>query len=556
MHNSKLTSYGDEGFSKYIRKAFNRHLGYSIEDMEKPIIGITNTYSEINRCHSHIKPLINAIKHGILMAGGIPVEFPVISLAEINTYPTTMLYRNLLSMDVEEMIQSQPIDGVILIGGCDKMTPGLLMGAASANIPTILVSGGPMKNGEYKGKTLGACSDCRYYWQEYRAGNIDKEEVENINAELAPTAGHCMVMGSASTISICAEAMGIMLPNGSSIPATDNERLNHCVESGKSIVSLVKREVKLSDILTKESLYNALIALISVGGSTNTIIHLTAIARRLNIKLPLSMFDEISRKTPVVANIRPVGKYQMEDFHKAGGVPVLLNKLSNLIYKNCITVSGNTINEVISNAYQQEEYQDIIRTKEDAIFNHGGLAVLKGNLAPKGAIIKHASASIKVHKGPVLIFEGTEDMMNRIDDENLNVTKDTILILRNTGPIGAPGMPEAGYIPIPKKLLKQGVSDMVRITDARMSGTAFGTIILHTAPESAAGGPLKYLKNEDIVEYNLYKRSLNIEISKEEFLYREKENNIFKKEHPSRGYKRLYVNNVLQADEGCDFKFL
>lgn len=555
MHNSKLTSYGDQGFSRFIRKAFNRHLGYSMEDMEKPIIGICNTYSEINRCHSHVKPLINAVKHGILMAGGIPLEFPVISLGEINTFPTTMLYRNLLSMDVEEMIRAQPIDGVVLVGGCDKMSPGLLMGAASSDIPTVLISGGPMRNGEYKGVTLGACSDCRHYWQEYRAGNIDKDELNNINAELAPTAGHCMVMGSASTISVCAEAMGIMLSNGATIPATNNERLKHCMNSGKAIVDLVEKKVKFSDIVTEKSIKNGLTALLAVGGSTNTIIHLIAIARRLNIKISLDEFDKASKVTPIIGNIRPIGKYQMEDFHKAGGVPVLLKELEGLIYKEQKTVSGETIYDIINNSSRKKEYEDIIKEKKSAIFSHGGLAILKGNLAPKGAIIKHAAAKIKEHKGPALIFENVEDMTKRIDSEDLAVTENTILVLRNTGPVGGPGMPEAGYIPIPKKLLEQGVKDMVRISDARMSGTAFGTVILHVAPESSIGGPLYYLKDGDMIEYSLSKKSINVLISDEELKKRIKSKEIPKNKIP-RGYQKMYVENVLQADEGCDFSFL
>jgi len=364
-------------------------------------------------------------------------------------------------------------------------------------------------------------------------------------------------MGSASTISVCAEAMGIMLPNGASIPAPNNERLNHCVESGKTIVNLVEKNTKLSDIVTEKSIQNALTALTAVGGSTNTIIHLIAIARRLNIKVELSDFDKTSSKTPIIANVRPVGKYQMEDFHKAGGVSVLLKELEDLIHKDEITVSGETIGDLIIKTNRKKEYDDIIRRRNKPLFKHGGLAILDGNLAPKGSIIKHASASIREHKGPALIFDSVKDMTERIDDVNLNVTENTVLVLRNTGPIGAPGMPEAGYIPIPKKLLEKRVTDMVRISDARMSGTAFGTVILHAAPESAAGGPLKYLKDGDIIEYSLSKRSLNSEVSEEELKNR-MENYVSRVEleKPSRGYQKMYVDNVLQADEGCDLKFL
>lgn len=499
--------------------------------------------------------MIQAIKDGILMEGGIPVEFPVISLGEINTYPNTMLYRNLAAMDTEEMIRAQPIDGVVLIGGCDKMTPALLMGASSANIPTILVTGGPMNSGDYNGNKLGACSDCRHYWQEYRANNISSEELQEINAELAPTAGHCMVMGSASTISVCAETMGIMLPYGSTIPATKHERLNHCIESGKTIVNLVNKNVKITDILTKKAMINAMKILVAIGGSTNTIIHLLAISRRLNLSITLADFDKVSQEMPVIANIRPAGKYHMEDLHKAGGVPVLLAELKDKLYLNTTTVSGNTIGDLICKVNRSDIYKDVIRKEEQPIAKNGGLAVLSGSLAPRGAIIKHASAHIHEHIGPVLIFESVEDMMTRIDDPNLNVDENTILVLRNTGPVGAPGMPEAGYIPIPKKLLEKGIKDMVRITDARMSGTAFGTIILHVAPESAVGGPLHLLKNGDLVEFSITKRSLNILVSERELETR-KATMPLNTKTPRRGYQKMYVENVLQADEGCDFKFL
>jgi len=555
LNTKNLTSYGDIGFSKFIRQAFNRHLGYSLKDLDKPIIGICNTYSEINRCHSHLKPIVESIKQGVLMAGGIPLEFPIISLGEINTFPTTMLYRNLAAMDTEEMIRAQPIDGVVLIGGCDKMAPAMLMGAASANIPSILVTGGPMNNGEYQGKTLGACSDCRFYWQEYRAEDITKTELDEINAQLAPTAGHCMVMGSASTMAVCAEVMGMTLSGGASIPATHNERLNHCMDSGKAIVKLVNKEVKFTDIVSENSMRNAMTALMAVGGSTNAIIHLLAISRRLGFNINLKDFDEISNNTPLIANVRPSGKYQMEDFHKAGGVPVLLAELKEHLHLNEATVSGETIGEIIEGSKRISAYDDIIRKREDALSESGGLAVLFGNLAPRGAIIKQSAATITEHKGRVLVFENVEDMDLRIDDLDLEVDKNTIMILKNTGPVGAPGMPEAGYIPIPKKLLKKGIKDMVRISDARMSGTAFGTVILHVSPEAAIGGPLNYLRDGDYVEYSLKRRALNVLISDEELEIRKSEMPL-NVPSPERGYQKMYVENVLQADEGCDFKFL
>ena len=555
MHNNKLTSYGDIGFSKFIRKAFNRHLGFSIEDQNKPIIGICNTYSEINRCHSHLKPIVEAIKKGVLMAGGIPLEFPIISLGEINTYPTTMLYRNLAAMDTEEMIRAQPIDGVVLIGGCDKMGPALLMGAASANIPSILVTGGAMNNGEYKGRTLGACSDCRFFWQEYRANEIDETELMDINAQLAPTAGHCMVMGSASSIAVCAETMGIMLPGGATIPATHNERLSHSLETGKAIVGLVNEGKKFTDIVTEKSIKNAITALMAIGGSTNTIIHIIAISRRLGFNISLKDFDKISNETPLIANIRPAGKYQMEDFHKAGGVNVLLKELQDYLHLDEQTVTGKTIRENISNVSRIAEYDDIIRTKEKALSSSGGIAVLYGSLAPRGAVIKHSTSSITYHRGKVLVFNNVEDMDKRIDDPDLEVDKDTIMVLKNIGPVGGPGMPEAGYIPIPKKLLAQGIKDMIRISDGRMSGTAFGTVILHVAPEAAIGGPLNYVLDGDIIEFDLHKRELNLLVTDEELEKRKIAISI-EQLIPNRGYQKMYVENVLQADEGCDFKFL
>lgn len=555
MHNSKLTSYGDIGFSKFIRKAFNRQLGFSIEDQNKPIIGICNTYSEINRCHSHLQPIVEAIKKGVLMAGGIPLEFPIISLGEINTYPTTMLYRNLAAMDTEEMINAQPIDGVVLIGGCDKMAPALLMGAASANIPSILVTGGPMNNGEYRGRTLGACSDCRFFWQEYRANAIDEEELMDINEKLAPTAGHCMVMGSASSIAVCAETMGMMLPGGASIPATHNERLHHSMETGKAIVRLVEEGQKVTDIVTENSIRNAITALMAIGGSTNTIIHLIAISRRLGFNIKLDDFDEISKRTPLIGNVRPAGKYQMEDFHKAGGVPVLLKELAPYLQLDEMTVTGKTLRENMEDVQRIEEYADIIRTDQNPLSTSGGLAVLYGSLAPRGAIIKHSTSSISYRKGRALVFENVSDMDRRIDDPDLDVDQDTIMVLKNIGPIGAPGMPEAGYIPIPKKLLEKGIKDMVRISDGRMSGTAFGTVILHVAPEAAAGGPLNYVLDGDIIEFDLENRSLNLLVSEEEMEKRKKAITV-KPQKPQRGYQKMYVENVLQADEGCDFKFL
>jgi len=550
------TSYGDRGFSQFIRRAFNRHLGFGEDDFEKPIIGVCNTSSEINRCHAHIDPIIDAIKRGVIMAGGIPLEFPTISLGEINTSPTTMLYRNLAAMDTEEMIRAQPIDGVVLLGGCDKMTPAQLMGAASADIPAILFTGGPMANGEYEGRTLGACSDCRFFWQEYRAGNITEEELVKINEALAPTPGHCMVMGSASTMAVCAEALGLMLPGAAAVPATYNKRLHLAQDTGKQIVEAVRKGLKPSTILTRNSFENAIRLLMAVGGSSNAVIHLIAIAGRLGIKLPLDLFDELSRTTPFIANLRPAGKYQMEDFYKAGGAPAVLKELSPLLHLNEKTITGQTIGEWLQNVTVSETYRDIIRPFHDPLHKEGGIAILKGNLAPNGAVIKTKAASpaLLSHKGRAVVFTSVQDLEARINDPGLDVRPDDILVLQNAGPVGAPGMPEVGMLPIPEKLLRQGVRDMIRISDARMSGTAFGTVVLHVAPEAAVGGPLALVRTGDWIELDVEHRKLELLVPEDELARRRAEWKPPVIE--GRGYTRLYREHVLQADEGCDFDFL
>lgn len=555
----EYTSYGDEGFSKFVSAAFRRHLGHDDDDFKKPIVGICNTSSEVNRCHSHYGPIIEAIKRGVIMQGGIPLEFPTISIGEMTTSPTTMLYRNLVAMDTEEMITAQPIDGVVLLGGCDKMLPGQLMGASSANKPAITFTRGPMANGEYEGDTLGACTDCRFYWQEHRSGAIDKKELNTINVELAPTPGHCMVMGSASTISVCTEALGMMYPGASAIPATVNERLHKAQKTGEVIVNLVKKNLRPSDIMTKKSFENAIRVLMSVGGSTNTVIHLIAIARRLGITLTLDMFDEISKNTPFIANLRPAGDYQMQDFYHAGGVPSLMKVISPLLYKNEITVTGKKVKDNIENIILSKKYEHIIKPLENPIYPSGGIKVLKGNLVPGGAVIKPKAATKKLlkHSGRAVVFHSIEDMERRIDDHNLNVTKDSVLILKNAGPVGAPGMPEAGMIPIPKKLLETGVRDMVRISDCRMSGTAFGTIVLHASPESAVGGPIAFVKDDDKIELDVEKGKLILHVNEKEIKKRKKEMEIKNiNNNSTRGYKRLYRKHVLQAHEGCDFDFM
>jgi dihydroxy-acid dehydratase len=551
-------SYGDEAFSEFLKMAFRRHLGHDEGDYEKPVIGISNTFSEVNRCHSHVQPMVEAIKQGIIMEGGTPLEFPIISVGEMFTSPTTMLYRNLVAMDTEEMITAQPIDGTVLIGGCDKMAPAQLMGAASADKPAILFSGGPMTNGKYKGKTLGACSDCRFYWQEYKAGTVDETEIKEINKQLAPTAGHCMVMGSASTIAACSEALGMMIPGGAAAPATFNERMHMARETGREIVRLVKKDIKPSDIMTKKAFENAIRVLMAIGGSTNAVIHLTAMARRLNIKLNLDQFEEISEETPFIANMRPAGKYQMEDLYHAGGIPVVLKELEPLLNSDELTVTGKTMKENLESVEIEEVYRDIVKPLDNPLHPDGGIAVLKGNLSPNGSIIKPKAVIDKAlmkHKGKAVVFTSLEDMEARVNDPDLDVTKDSILVLQNAGPVGAPGMPEAGMIPIPEKLLKQGVRDMVRLSDCRMSGTAFGTVILHVAPEAAIGGPIGLIEDGDIIELDVGNRILNLDVSDEE-LEKRKQNWKEPTFENDRGYTWLYRKHVLQADEGCDFDFL
>ncbi|MFD1065645.1 dihydroxy-acid dehydratase [Oceanobacillus locisalsi] len=551
-------SYGDEGFSEFLKMAFRRHLGHDEEDYAKPVVGISNTFSEVNRCHSHIQPMVEAIKQGIIMEGGTPLEFPIMSVGEMFTSPTTMLYRNLVAMDTEEMITAQPIDGTVLIGGCDKMAPAQLMGAASADKPAILFTGGPMNNGKYKGKTLGACSDCRFYWQEYKAGTVDEKEINEINKQLAPTAGHCMVMGSASTIAACSEALGMMLPGGAAAPATYNERMHMARETGREIVRLVKKDIKPSDIMTTKAFENAIKVLMAIGGSTNTVIHLTAMAKRLGITLNLDQFERISKETPFIANMRPAGKYQMEDLYHAGGIPAVLKELEPLLNENEITVTGKTVKENLSSVTIEEVYRDIVKPLDDPLHADGGIAVLKGNLSPNGSIIKPKAVIDKTlvkHKGKAVVFNSLEDMEARVNDPDLEVTKDSVLVLQNAGPVGAPGMPEAGMIPIPGKLLKQGVRDMVRLSDCRMSGTAFGTVILHVAPEAAIGGPIGLIKDGDEIELDIENRILNLDVSDAE-LEKRKQNWNKPTFDEDRGYKWLYRKHVLQADEGCDFDFM
>jgi len=552
-----LTSYGDSGFSTFIRRAFCKGMGLSNEDLEKPVIGICNTWSELNHCHRHLRDVAEAVKRGVWQAGGLPLEFPTISLGETFLSPTSMLLRNLMAMDTEEMIRAQPIDGVVLLGGCDKTLPAQLMGAASADIPAIVVTAGPMLSGRYDHQHLGACTDCRRFWVEYRAGTLSSDELDVIEGALCPSTGHCMVMGTASTMASLTEALGMALPGCAAIPAPLSERLRMAEASGRRIVGMVQEDLKPSRILTPEAFDNAIRVLMAVGGSTNAVIHLTAVAGRAGIALPLDRFDQVSRETPLLTSIRPSGRFHMEDLYEAGGVPAVMKEMETLLHRDCLTVTGKTIGENLRSVPRPERFREVIATLDKPFQPEGGLAMLRGNLAPAGAVIKQSAASPHLlhHRGRAVVFTSLADLAARVDDGKLDITPDDVMVLQNAGPIGGPGMPEAGYLPIPKKLLAQGVRDMVRISDARMSGTAFGTVILHVCPEAAVGGPLGLVQTGDVIELDVAQRRLDLLVPDHELNARRMQ---WQPPPPAytRGYGKLFLDHVLQAHRGCDFDFL
>ena len=540
----------------WLRRAAFKAEGFDEPSYEgKPIIGICNTWSELTHCNSHLRDLAESVKIGVWQAGGFPMEFPVMSLGEYNMKPTTMLYRNLLSMDVEESITANPIDGVVLLGGCDKTTPALLMGAASADIPSILVTGGPQLKGNWKGEELGSCTDCRRYEVELRAGTITEDDWAELQSCIVRSNGHCMTMGTASTMATIGEALGMALPGNAAIPAVDSRRKQMAEAAGRQIVALSQTDLKPSKLMTQSAFENAIRCVHAIGGSTNAIIHLIAIAGRVGINLPLELFDELSKTTPFLLNLKPSGQYLMEDFYYAGGVPALMNRISHLLDLSNVTVTGKTLGENISG--QQAHLPDVIRTVDDPLDPEGGLAVLYGNLAPTGAIIKPTAASpdLMVHTGRAVVFNDHDDLYARIDDPDLDVTPDDVLVMKNGGPIGAPGMPEWGFLPIPKKILATGVRDMVRISDARMSGTAFGTVVVHASPESANGGPLSAVEDGDQITLDVPNRRLSLDISESEMDARIKSNYENGPEF-QRGFKWLHARHITQADKGCDFDFL
>jgi dihydroxy-acid dehydratase len=552
-----LTAYGDEEFSLFLRKAFIKAMGYSDDALERPIIGITNTFSGFNACHRTVPELIEAVKRGVMLAGGLPVEFPTITLHESFAYPTSMYLRNLMAIDAEEMIRAQPLDAVVLIGGCDKTVPALLMGAASANVPALLMVTGPMITGDHKGERLGACTDCRRYWARYRAGEVDEREINAVNAQLCPSAGTCMVMGTASTMALCSEALGMMLPESACIPAVMAERMRNAEATGARAVGLAKERLTPDKIMTPAAFENALRMLLAIGGSTNGIVHLAAVAGRRGIAVDLAAFDRMGKKTPVLVDLKPTGQHYMEDLYKAGGAAAILRELKPLLNLDVLTVTGKTLGENIA-AAPPPFPQKVVRPRANPIFREGGIALLRGNLAPGGAIIKQSAMDPKLmrHEGRAVVFESLEDLANRIDDPKLDVAAGDVLVLKSAGPKGAPGMPEAGYIPIPKKLAQKGVKDMVRISDARMSGTAFGSIVLHVTPESAAGGPLALVENGDRIRLDVPARKLELKVSPGELAKRRKNwRGPSLRAEDRRGYRKLFLESVTQADRGCDFDF-
>ncbi len=532
-------------------------MGYAKEDWAgKPVIAILNTWSDINPCHAHFRDRVEQVKRGVLQAGGFPIELPALSLAEPFVKPSTMLYRNMLAMEVEELLRSHPVDGAVLMGGCDKTTPGLLMGAISMDLPAIYLPAGPMLRGNLRGEVLGSGSDSWKYWDDRRAGKIDDREWQNVEAGIARSYGHCMTMGTASTMTATTEALGMTLSGASSIPAADSNHIRMSAACGRRIVEMVRDDLKPSDILNRASFENAIAVAMAMGCSTNAIIHLIAEARRAGQDIGLDDFDIASRKVPVIANIRPSGDhYLMEDFYYAGGLPALMGQMKDLLELSARTVSGKTLGEDINGADVWND--DVIRSLENPLYKEGALAVLRGNLAPDGCVIK-PSACVKkflVHEGPALVFDSYAQMKDRIDDPDLEVSENTILVMRGAGPLGGPGMPEWGMLPIPQKLLKRGVRDMLRISDARMSGTSYGACILHVAPESHIGGPLALVKTGDRIAVDVPERKISLLVSDEELALR-RAGLVEPRPHYQRGYGWMFARHISQANEGCDFDFL
>ena len=542
----------------FLHRSWLKSTGVTNETFRgRPVIGICNSWSELVNCNVHLRALAAAVKRGVLQAGGFPLEFPVMSLGESLMKPTTMLYRNLMAMDVEESIRSYPLDGVVLLTGCDKTNPASIMGAASANVPAIIVTGGPMLNGHWRGRELGSCSDCWHYHEELRAGRITEAEWVEIENSMSRSNGHCMTMGTASTMACVTEALGLTLPGGAAIPAVDSRRAQVAEGAGRKIVELVERDIKPTDILTREAFENAIRVLHSISGSTNAILHLIAYAGRVGVDLPLTLFDELCASTPWLVNLKPAGEHLMEDFYYAGGLPAVMAQISDLLYLDALTVSGQTVGENMESVPTEIVSEDVIRPRERPLDEGGSLVVLYGSLCPDGAVLKVSAAdpALLRHEGRAVVFEDIHDLAERVDDPELEIDASCVMVLRNAGPVGAPGMPEWGHLPIPAKLLRVGVADLLRISDARMSGTSYGAVVLHVAPESAVGGPLALVEDGDLIRLDVEARRLDLVVEETEL---ERRRGAW--EPPARkddrGYRRLFEDRVLQANEGCDFDFL
>ncbi len=553
--NQNLPSHGDVAFSRYMRRVFLASAGFDKTDLDRPIVGIAHTCSDYNPCHRHMPQLLEAVKRGVLGAGGLPFAFPTISLHEIFNSPTTMLFRNLLAMDTEEMIRAQPMDAVVLLGGCDKTVPAQLMAAASANVPAVCVVAGPMLTGSWRGERLGACTDCRRLWAEHRGGTLDDAQIEQVQEQLCPTGGTCMVMGTASTMACVAETMGLILPGGATAPAVSADSVRNATASGRRAVDLATQPIRPRQVLTNASFKNALVVLGALSGSTNAIIHLAAIARRAGVQLTLDDFHEASARVPVLVDLKPAGCGYMQDMHRDGGVSALLKALEPLLDSDALSITGQTMTQRLEHAEAPASWQRTIRTLEDPVAPPGALVALSGSLAPDGAVLKAAAASpdLLQHTGPAVVFDSPQDVSDRIDDESLGITAQHVLVLRNAGPVAA-GMPEAGSLPIPKHLARKGVRDMVRISDARMSGTAFGTVVLHCAPEAAAGGPLALVRDGDTIELSTQQRRIDLRVDEGELNRRRQ--GFRPPPLPDRGWRRLHAQHVQQANLGADMDFL
>ncbi|MPZ12366.1 MAG: dihydroxy-acid dehydratase [Kiloniellaceae bacterium] len=551
-----LTHYGDPDFAAYLRRSFARSMGYSEEMLGRPVVGITWTASGFNNCHRGVPELVEAVKRGVLAGGGLPLDFPVISLGEVFLNPTSLLYRNLMAMDVEEMIRAQPMDAVVLVGGCDKTLPALVMGAVSAGKPAIVLATGPMSTGRYHGERLGACTDCRRFWAQYRAGGLDDKQIAEIEGNLATTQGTCAVMGTASTMAILCEALGLMLPGGAAVPAVHADRLRQAEASGLRAAQLVGSALTFDRIITEGSVENALRVLLAISGSTNAVVHLAAIFGRLGMALDMDQLNRLSDETPVLVDLKPTGAHYMEDLHAAGGAPAVLRALRDQLNLGVATITGQTLGEVLE---ASDPWVDptVVRPLDNPISPQGGLVALTGSLAPKGAILKRAAATPALfeREGRAVVFTSLDDLSRRIDDPELDVTPDDFLVLQNAGPL-ASGMPEAGYLPIPAKLARAGVKDMVRISDARMSGTAFGTIVLHVSPEAALGGPLGLVRQGDRIRLSVAGRRLDLLVEEAELARRRASFLAGPGVGAERGWRRLWRDHVLQAEQGCDLDVL